>query len=79
MEQEVIKGCHHCGGAACLNSNYSYRTRSYFVFVRCDVCGAQGKIYKSTDEPEAAGWNNQPCRDAVAAWNMRTSEREAEA
>ena len=73
-----LKGCPHCGGKAYLNSNYSYKAHSYFVFVRCDICGAQGKIYNSDDDPAAAGWDNQPCRDAAAAWNMRTREQQPE-
>ena len=76
MERERLKGCPHCGGTACINANYSYKARSYFVFVKCDICGAQGKIYNSPDDPAAADWNNQPCRDAAAAWNMRTSGQE---
>ena len=53
-----IKTCPHCGGTACLNANYSYKTRSYFTFVKCDICGAQGKVYTSEEEPAAAGWDN---------------------
>lgn len=74
MRDTYIKTCPHCGGTACLNANYSYKARSYFVFVRCDICGAQGKIYNSAEEPAATGWNNAPCNDAIAAWNMRTPE-----
>ena len=70
----IIKPCPHCGGSACLNQNYSYRKRTYFVLVKCDICGAQGKIYNSEEEPAAAGWDNQPCRDAINAWNMRYHE-----
>lgn len=69
-----IKTCPHCGGSACLNSNYSYKTRSYFVFVKCDICGAQGKIYNSQEDPQAVEWNNQACEDAIRAWNLRTAE-----
>lgn len=76
MEYEQIKGCPHCGGVSWLNAKFSHKTRSYFVFVRCDICGAQGKTYRSTGDPAAANWNSQPCIDAVRAWNMRTSERE---
>jgi len=57
-----------------LYSNYSYKARSHFVFVRCDICGAQGKIYKSPADPAEAGWNNAACNDAVNAWNMRYKE-----
>lgn len=73
----IIKGCPHCGGTACLNSNYSYKCRSYFVFVKCDICGAQGKVYNSDTEPAAVEWNNTSCTDAIKAWNMRTNEQEA--
>lgn len=76
MEKGSLKPCPHCGGSACLNANYSYKTRSFFVFVKCDICGAQGKVYSSPGDPEAAGWNNQPCNDAATAWNLRTGEQE---
>lgn len=69
-----IKPCPHCGGTACLTSNYSYKIRSYFVFVKCDICGAQAKVYKSDEEPAAADWNNPACIDAITAWNMRSGE-----
>lgn len=75
---EILKTCPHCGGGACLNSNYSYKTRSYFVFVKCDICGSQGKIYSSQEEPAKASWNNAACRDAVTAWNMRHYEAQEE-
>jgi len=68
----IIKTCPHCGGVACINANYSYKVRKYFVFVKCDICGAQGKAYISEEEPAAADWDNTACRDAVSAWNMRT-------
>lgn len=71
-----IKACPHCGATACLTSNYSYKTRTYFVFVKCDICGAQGKIYNSKEEPAAAEWNNTACNDAINAWNLRTPEKE---
>lgn len=74
----IIKSCPHCGGTSCLNSNYSYKIRKYFTFVKCDICGAQGKIYTSEEEPAAEGWDNQPCRDAIKAWNLRVYEPEDE-
>lgn len=74
MDQDRIKDCPHCGGPSCLTSNYSYKARSYFVFVKCDICGAQGKIYNCGEDPAAENWNNAACNDAVAAWNMRRRE-----
>ena len=76
MAETYIKPCPHCGGAAYLTQNYSYKCRGYFVFVKCDICGAQGKIYNSPEEPAAEDWNSQPCNDAIGAWNMRTTEQE---
>lgn len=71
----TIKPCPHCGGNACLNQNYSYKARSYFVFVKCDICGSQGKIYNSKEEPAAADWSNTACDNAIEAWNLRTPEQ----
>lgn len=69
-----IKTCPHCGGTACLNANYSYKIKLHFVFVKCDICGAQGKTYTSTEAPQDKEWNNSACVDAVCAWNMRYKE-----
>ena len=74
MNDETLKRCPHCGGTAYINSSYSYRHKTHFVYVKCSICGAQGKTYCSTGDPEKAGWNNQACTDAVAAWNMRTPQ-----
>lgn len=57
-----------------MNSNYSYKTRSYFVFVKCEICGAQGKITNCDDDPAADEWKNQACETAVSAWNLRYKE-----
>lgn len=74
MNDTTIKTCPHCGGSACLNYSYSYKTRSYFVYVKCDICGATGKTYKSAEDPAANGWNTTACNDAIAAWNLRTAQ-----
>ena len=62
-------------GTATLNSNYSYKLHKFFVFVKCDICGATGKAYISEEQPASEDWNNQPCKDAVEAWNMRSGRR----
>lgn len=72
MDNVTIKKCPFCGGVACLSSNYSYKTRSYFVYVKCDICGGQGKTYRSEGDPAAESWANVACYDAINAWNMRT-------
>lgn len=72
--EDTIRECPHCGAEATLNANYSYKTRSYFVMCKCNMCGAQGKIYNSNEEPESVNWNNIACIDAIKAWNMRYKE-----
>ena len=71
-EPEPLKPCPHCGGPAGLFANYSYRTRGYFVFVKCDICGAQGRICRSENDPQLENWESEACNKAAAAWNMRT-------
>lgn len=66
-----MKSCPFCGGHACLYANYSYKARSYFVFVKCEICGARGKTFISKEDPAEVGWNNEACNDAVEAWTMR--------
>jgi len=71
---DIIKTCPHCGGAGRLNANYSYKTRSYFIFVKCDICGSTGKTYGSREDPQAEDWNTPACDDAISAWNMRNGQ-----
>ena len=70
---DSIKPCPHCGGTSSLNANSSYKIRSYFVMVKCDICLAQGKPYRCDEHPADEDWNNQACIDAINAWNMRTN------
>lgn len=74
MSKGSIKPCPHCGGVACLNSNYSYKTRSYFIFVRCDICGSTGKTTCSEENPAADEWQSDACERALQAWNMRVEK-----
>lgn len=67
----MIRRCPHCGGNGYLTSNYSYKSRSWFVYVKCDICGAQGKIYNSTEEPDDT---STAAQSAIVAWNMRFKE-----
>ncbi len=67
-----IKPCPHCGGAAYINSHYSGKTKRHYVYVKCDVCGAQGKLYASMEDPSSRDWDTPACIGAVKAWNMRT-------
>lgn len=72
--EPIIKQCPHCGGGACLNSNYSYKYCCYFIFVKCDICGAQGKTISSGNDPAEAEWQSAECAAALQAWNMRKRE-----
>ena len=74
MSKTAIKNCPHCAGVSYLNSNYSYKTRCYFVFVKCEICGATGKTTASKENPAAENWQSDACERAVEAWNMRNGE-----
>lgn len=67
-----IEPCPHCGGISYLDSEYNFRYRTYFVYVKCETCGAQGTTYSSKDNPLAVDWDNAACIGAIASWNMRT-------
>ena len=71
-----IKPCPHCGGDATLYCNYSGKQRKYLVFVKCEICGAQGKVFSDSQHPEETNWNNAACDSAIKAWNMRTTDKE---
>ena len=70
----TIKPCPHCGGSSCLYANYSHRYRQYFVCVKCEICGSQGKTFSDPNDPEQSGWNDAACNSAISAWNMRKSK-----
>lgn len=73
-----IKVCPHCGGKSYLNTNYSYSLKAYFVFVKCEMCSAQGKSFRSQEHPERSDWENEACCSAVNAWNMRYKTNDEE-
>lgn len=74
MGELIMKRCPHCNGEAGLYANYSYKKRKYFVFVKCEVCGSQGKILADDNDPEQSNWNDSACDGAVRAWNLRYKE-----
>lgn len=41
------------------------------MYVKCDICGAQGKIYSSQEEPDETSTS---AKSAIMAWNMRYRE-----
>lgn len=74
---EVLKPCPHCGGEANLINCDSVKRKRIFVYVKCSVCGAQGKTFTIGRNAEM-GENNPANKWAANAWNLRT-ERNGEA
>ena len=67
----VIERCPFCGGEA----DFAFREaksvkKGGIVFVKCENCGAQSKVYES-ENPAWYDWDNAACRYAAAAWNRR--------
>ena len=71
-----LLNCPHCNGPAYLQQNYSWKWKCYFVFAKCDLCGAQGKICKSDEDAVEEDWNTEACQQAAMAWNMRNGKLE---
>ncbi len=76
MSDLTIRECPHCGGDATLYCIYSGKLRKYLVFVKCKICGSQGKPFTDTNYPEDVNWCDYACDSAVKAWNMRTTDKE---
>lgn len=72
-----IKNCPFCGGKGYLEEsqiNYGEFDGAYHVYVKCSICGAQGKEYMTLDPPSDSDWSTGQCEEAVDAWNMRRGE-----
>lgn len=68
---DTMKKCPHCGGRARAQSNYSQTANGYFIFIRCTVCGSQGKTCFSYTDPADDEQDNEALSNAISAWNMR--------
>ena len=68
-----IKPCPFCGSESVYIRQRHVRIRNYWmVFVQCDFCKAQGRIFESGRKPASeSNWENEACENAVRAWNMR--------
>ena len=62
-----LKKCPFCGGEADFYQNYSDGYKKYFVTVKCEMCGAQGKVFSSERK-----WNPVTFKSAEKTWNTRT-------
>lgn len=67
----TIKPCPHCGGHSVLNQRWNYKASKYFIFVRCEVCGSQGKSYPTYESLYDDDYNETADELAIKAWNMR--------
>ena len=69
-----LKKCPFCGGIAKINEKYNTKTRLTFVEVTCLACGGRGKtaIYNRNYDCQ----KEQAYEAAVAAWNLRSDEKD---
>lgn len=75
MNDIRIKKCPFCNGDAFLEARYTKKHNCYFVFVRCEICGATSKTVTDNNDPEENEWNDHACNCAIRAWNMRSSTK----
>lgn len=64
-----LKPCPFCGGRASLRNNYNTKHRGFYVYAKCDICGAQSKSFFSLEDP--AEIQGEEIKAAAEAWNMR--------
>lgn len=69
-----IKKCPFCGGDGELTQRLNARAGNYFVFVSCNLCNAQSKVFSSEDDAFKSGKKSKACEKAVKAWNMEYKE-----
>lgn len=66
---EYMKNCPFCNGEPTL---FSTRGKyGYFVFIKCDLCGAQGKTFKMGETREENWQDSVEAQNAIKMWNMR--------
>lgn len=62
MEKQILP-CPFCGGKGYVNQRWWSKRGIWLKFVRCDMCGSQGKAFA-----EYGGLEDD---SAIDAWNMR--------
>ena len=67
----TIETCPHCGGNATLCAHKGKEKDTYFIFVKCDICRAQGTIFLAYADPLENDWSDVACVKALQAWNRR--------
>ena len=70
----ALKKCPFCGGNGDINRKWNYKHEVYFTFVKCEMCGSQGKTFTELYRGDDIDWETESCYSAVMAWNMRTQE-----
>lgn len=68
---QISKKCPFCCGEGVLTSSYSHSWESYYVFVKCSICGASSKSFPEEKDPKIRNWETESCLDAIKAWNTR--------
>lgn len=74
-DDKIFKPCPFCGAddeLIRLRANWNKRSKEWFVFVKCEMCHAQGRAFNSSEDPVESDWNNAACNGAIKAWNKRS-------
>ena len=70
-----LKDCPFCGESDDLSlySKWSYKTKSYFIWAECGLCGCRSKAFGSDEDPTESDWSNTACNRAIKSWNRRVT------
>lgn len=78
MAEVSLKSCPFCGSSdeVRLERNYTRKySGQWFVYVKCDYCGTQTKIFNTDKTPDDEDfWEDDACFRAIARWNKRDKE-----
>lgn len=77
-----LKRCPHCGGKANIIQTYHIKEDlltqdcdyEWGLEVKCVICGARSKWFKTEGIPSDMGWDVPEYNYAIEAWNMRVEK-----
>ena len=75
----TLTECPFCGSDNVLfyesknRSRYYKYGNGYFVYVKCDTCGAQSRSVWAHEQPSENNWDISATRDVAMLWNARAT------
>lgn len=75
VENYELKPCPFCGGTATFFVKKSKNKTLWYIYVKCDFCGAQSKTMFTETDPKPLNFQTWDCSAAIDFWNNRVKDR----